>query len=170
MGPWDLEWHTAAEHPGGTATYELLRPYPNQRQRGRVPAQRAAGELTLPVVGRWCVLVLLEDLVLTLVVVDDPEDLDEAECGSQPTQGRLLVRVELGHDSSRLPPRRLVAPGPEVQVHPAAMELELVDLALAVVLAAGLEDEDLQVARQVLELGQQFSYRHSSLLCQAAGS
>jgi hypothetical protein len=33
IGPWYLEWHTAAEHPGWTATYELLRPYPNQRQR-----------------------------------------------------------------------------------------------------------------------------------------
>lgn len=30
-GPWYLEWHTKAEHPGGTATYELLGPYPNQR-------------------------------------------------------------------------------------------------------------------------------------------
>jgi hypothetical protein len=25
--------HTAAEHPGWTATYELVRPYPNQHQR-----------------------------------------------------------------------------------------------------------------------------------------
>jgi hypothetical protein len=33
LGPWDLEWHTEAEHPDWTATYELLRPYPNQRQR-----------------------------------------------------------------------------------------------------------------------------------------
>jgi hypothetical protein len=33
IGPWDLEWHTAAEHPGWTATCQLLRPYPNQRQR-----------------------------------------------------------------------------------------------------------------------------------------
>jgi hypothetical protein len=33
LGPWELEGHTAAEHPGWTATYELLRPYPNQRQR-----------------------------------------------------------------------------------------------------------------------------------------
>jgi hypothetical protein len=33
LGPWYLEGHTAAEHPGWTATYELLRPYPNQRQR-----------------------------------------------------------------------------------------------------------------------------------------
>jgi hypothetical protein len=33
IGPWDLEGHTAAEHPGWVATYELLRPYPNQRMR-----------------------------------------------------------------------------------------------------------------------------------------
>jgi hypothetical protein len=33
MGPWDLEGHTAAEHLGWRATYDLLRPYPNQRQR-----------------------------------------------------------------------------------------------------------------------------------------
>jgi hypothetical protein len=33
LGPWDLEGHTAVAHPGWTATYELLRPYPNQRQR-----------------------------------------------------------------------------------------------------------------------------------------
>jgi len=31
--PWYLEGYTAAEHPGWTATYQLLRPYPNQRQR-----------------------------------------------------------------------------------------------------------------------------------------
>jgi hypothetical protein len=37
----------------------------------------------------------------------------------------------------RLPPWRLVPAGPQVQVHPAALELELVDLALAVVLTAG---------------------------------
>jgi hypothetical protein len=41
-----------------------------------------------------------------------------------------------------------------VQVDPAALELELVDLALAVILAAGLERQDLKVARQVLELSQ----------------
>jgi hypothetical protein len=33
LGPWYLEWHTAVEHPSWTATYELLRPYPNQRMR-----------------------------------------------------------------------------------------------------------------------------------------
>jgi hypothetical protein len=67
-------------------------------------------------------------------------------------QGRLLVGVDLGHGQDRLPPRWLVASGSEVQIDPAALELELVDLALAVVLAAGLEGHDLQVARQVLEL------------------
>jgi hypothetical protein len=50
--------------------------------------------------------------------------------------------------------------GAEVQVDPAALKLELVDLALAVVFAAGLEGEDLEVAGEVMELGQQFSYRH----------
>ena len=99
-------------------------------------------------------------VVLVLVVVDDPKDFDEAEGGSQPPQGRLLVGVDLGHGVSRLPPWRLVATGPQVQVDAAALELELVDLALAVVLATGLERQDLKVAGQVLELGQQFSYRH----------
>jgi hypothetical protein len=46
-----------------------------------------------------------------------------------------------------------VASGPQVQVEPAALELELVDLALAVILAAGLG-----IPRQLLQLGQQFSY------------
>jgi hypothetical protein len=41
-----------------------------------------------------------------------------------------------------------------VQIDPAALELQLVDLALAVVLAAGLEGQDLQVAREVLKLDQ----------------
>jgi hypothetical protein len=74
-------------------------------------------------------------------------------------QGRLLVGFDLGHVPSRLPPG-LVAAGAEVQIDPAALEFELVDLTLAVVLTTSLEGEDLQVARQVLELGQQFSYRH----------
>jgi hypothetical protein len=33
IGPWDLEGHAEAEHPGWAARYELLRPYPNQLQR-----------------------------------------------------------------------------------------------------------------------------------------
>jgi hypothetical protein len=57
---------------------------PEPAPAGRVPAQRAAGELTLPV-GRWWLLALREGLVLVLVllVVDDPQDLDEAEGGSE---------------------------------------------------------------------------------------
>ena len=99
-------------------------------------------------------LVAVLVLFLALVMVDDPQDLDEAEGGSQPPQGRLLVGVDLSHGRSRLVPGWLVAAGPQVQIHPAALELELVDLALAVVLATGLEGEDLQVAGEVLELGQ----------------
>jgi hypothetical protein len=33
IGPDELEGHTAEEHPGWVAVYELLRPYPNQLQR-----------------------------------------------------------------------------------------------------------------------------------------
>jgi hypothetical protein len=57
-------------------------------------------------------------------------------------------------------PGWLVASGPQMQIHPAALELELVELALAVGLATGLEGQDLQVAGEVLELGQQVSYGH----------
>jgi hypothetical protein len=31
--PWALELHTAAEHPGWTAHYEIVRPYPDQQLR-----------------------------------------------------------------------------------------------------------------------------------------
>jgi hypothetical protein len=74
-------------------------------------------------------------LVLVIVVVDDPQDLDEAEGGSEAPQGRLLLGIELGHRPGRLAPWWLVASGPQVQVEPAALELELIDLALAVILA-----------------------------------
>jgi hypothetical protein len=63
--------------------------------------------------------------------------------------------------AGRLLPRRLVASRPEVHVNPSALELELVDLALPVILAAGLEGQDLKVAGEVLKLGQQFSYGHA---------
>ena len=76
-------------------------------------------------------------------MVDDPQGLDEAEGGSKPAQGRLLIGVDLGHGRSWLPLRWLVAAGPEAQVDPAALKLELVDLALAVGLAAGFEGEHL---------------------------
>ena len=45
-------------------------------------------------------LALLDRLVLVLVLVDDPQDLHEAEGGSQPSQGRLLIGVKLGHGPS----------------------------------------------------------------------
>ena len=48
VGPWELEWHTAAEHPGWTATYELLRPYPNQRM-----GSYSGGSRTRQVVGQF---------------------------------------------------------------------------------------------------------------------
>ena len=41
-----------------------------------------------------------------------------------------------------------------MQVDPVALPLDLIDFALAVVLAAGLERQDLEVAGEVLELGQ----------------
>jgi hypothetical protein len=63
-------------------------------------------------------------------------------------------------DPAGLWPRWLVAPDPQMQVEAAALGLELVDPAFAVVVAAGLEGEDLQVAGEVLELGQQFSDGH----------
>ena len=146
--------------PGRTVTYQLLRPYPTSAS-GRVPPQRAADKLTL-LVCRWGQLAVLDQLVVVILdVVDDPQDLDEAEGGSQPPQGRLLLGVDVGHGPIRLPPWRLVAAGPEMQVDAAALELELVDLAFAVVLAAGLEREQFGISRELLQLGQQFSHRHA---------
>jgi hypothetical protein len=49
--------------------------------------------------------------------------------------------VDLGHGTGRLPPRGSSRRVPEVQVDLAALELGLVDLAFAVVLAPGLERE-----------------------------
>jgi hypothetical protein len=63
-----------------------------------------------------------------VVVVDDPQDLNEAKGGSQPPQGRLLVGVDLGHGPDRLPPRWLLAAGPQVQEALAVLELELVPI------------------------------------------
>jgi hypothetical protein len=100
-------------------------------------------------------------LVLVVVVVDDPQDLDEAEGSSQPPQGRLLLGVDLGHDPSRLPPWWLVASGPQVQVDPAALKLEVVDLALAVLLTPGLKGQQLGVPRKRLEGRQHLSYCHA---------
>jgi hypothetical protein len=66
-----------------------------------------------------------------------------------------------GPRTDRLLPRRVVASGPEMQVHAAALPLDLVELALAVVLTAGLEGEHVCVPREALELGEQLSNRHA---------
>jgi hypothetical protein len=49
-----------------------------------------------------------------------------------------------------------------VQVHPAALKFHLVDLALAVVLAAGLERQHRGVPRKLLQGGRHLSNRHAS--------
>ena len=116
--------------------------------------RRAGGPV--PVLDGFLVVVVLVGLM-----VDDRQDLDEAESSSQAPQGRRLVGVEFGHRPAGLAPRWLVASGPKVQVDPAALELELVDLAFAVVLAAGLEREQFGISRELLQLGQQFSHRHA---------
>src|SRR5688500_9310507 len=55
------------------------------------------------------------------------------------------TRPRRGRRHDRLASRRVVPAGAEVQVHPAALPLDLVDLAFAVVLASGLEREQLGV-------------------------
>jgi hypothetical protein len=65
-------------------------------------------------------------LVLVGLVVDDLQDLNEAEGGPQPSQDRLLVGSSLAMGAGRLSPRWLVASGPEVQVHPAALPLQFI--------------------------------------------
>jgi hypothetical protein len=57
--------------------------------------------------------------------------------------------------------RWVVAAGTKVQVHPAALPLDLVDLAFAVVLAAGLEGQQLGVPRECLEGCQDVFHCHA---------
>jgi hypothetical protein len=47
-----------------------------------------------------------------------------------------------------------------VQIHPAALPLHVIDLALAVVLASGLEGQQLGIPREHLERCQHVSYGH----------
>jgi len=51
--------------------------------------------------------------------------------------------------------------GRQVQVHAAALPLDLIDLAFAVVLTAGLEGEQLGVPRKHLERDKHLSYGHA---------
>jgi hypothetical protein len=96
----------------------------------------AAVDRTLVVMGRRSLLAFLGYVVLVLagVVVDDPQDLDEAEGDPQAPQGRLLVGVDLGHGPTGYGRGGSSRRGLEVQVDPSALDLELVDLALAVLL------------------------------------
>ena len=72
-----------------------------------------------------------------------------------PLPGRGLRRPPAatgrGQRPYRLASRRVVPAGAEMQVHPAALPLHLIDLALAVILAAGLEGEQLGVPRERLK-------------------
>jgi hypothetical protein len=54
----------------------------------------------------------------------------------------------------------LVPAGAQVQADPAALPLDLIDLALAAILAAGLEGEQLRVPRKRLERCQHVWYGH----------
>jgi hypothetical protein len=47
-------------------------------------------------------------------MLDDLQDLDEAEGGSEPAQGCLLIGIDLGHGTGSLLLRWLVASGTEV--------------------------------------------------------
>jgi hypothetical protein len=62
-----------------------------------------------------------------------------------------------GHLASR----QVVPAGAQVQIHPAALPLHLIHLALALVLTTGLEREQLGVARKRLERCQHVSYSHA---------
>jgi hypothetical protein len=48
-----------------------------------------------------------------------------------------------------------------MQIHPAAPQLDLVDLPFAVLLAAGLQRQQLRVSREALQLREHLSYRHA---------
>lgn len=60
---------------------------------------------------------------MRLVVVDDLQDFDEAERGPQPPKRRVLVGIDRHR---RLPRRRIVQPGTQMQVHSAALPLDLI--------------------------------------------
>jgi hypothetical protein len=47
---------------------------------------------------------------------------------------------------------QVIAAGTKMQVHPAALPVDLVDLTFAVILAAGLERQQLRVPREPLQL------------------
>jgi hypothetical protein len=64
--------------------------------------------------------------------------------------------------------RWVVAADAKVQVHPAALALDLIDLAFAVVLASGLEGEQFGFPRERLEGCQHVSHSHALSVARAA--
>ena len=70
----------------------------------------------------------VDDFIVVLVglVVDDLQDLNEAEGGPQPSQDDSWSGSSLAMGAGRLSPRWFVASGPEVQVHPAALPLQFI--------------------------------------------
>jgi hypothetical protein len=73
--------------------------------------------------------------------------LHEAERGPQPPKRRVLVGIDRNR---RLPRRRIVQSDSEVQVDAAALPLDLVDLAFAVLLATWFEGEHFRLPRKLL--------------------
>jgi hypothetical protein len=99
-------------------------------------------------------------------VVTDPE--------RSPLLGRGLrgPPAPAGRDQRpyRLASRWIVPAGAQVEVHPAALPLHLIDLAFAVVLATGLEGEQLCVPRERLECYQHVSHCHALRVATSARS
>jgi hypothetical protein len=56
---------------------------------------------------------------------------------------------------------RIVAAGAQVEIHLAALPLDLIHLAFAVLLAAGLEGKQFSIPRERLEGCEQLTYRHA---------
>ena len=82
--------------------------------------------------------------------------------------GRASWLAKPGLAAPEPPPNRgclaalgVVSPDAEMQLDPAALPLDLVDLALAVLLAARLERQHLRVLREVLQPSQHLSNGHS---------
>jgi hypothetical protein len=82
-----------------------------------------------------------------------------AAIGSRPATATGRRRRRAAAD--RLASGLIVPARAQVQVDPAALPLDLIDLAFAVVLTAGLEGQQLGVARERLEGSQQVSHGHA---------
>jgi hypothetical protein len=66
-----------------------------------------------------------------------------------------------GQQPHHLASRGVIPAGAQMQVHPATLPLDLIHLALAVILTASLEGQQLGVPRERLERGQHISHSHA---------